>query len=382
VSAPARPAGDPVPLVARPPSVAARPRPARGEPSMRAAVVRTYGQPLSYDVVAIPEPPPGEALLRVRAVGICATDLKVASGSLDGMSSVPVIPGHEVAGDVVAARGHPELEGRRAAVYLYDTCGACLWCASGRATLCRSAVRPGIERDGGMAGFVAVPVACLLTFGSGLSYAHAAVTMDAVTTPWGALHGRAGLRAGERVAVVGSGGLGLNGIQIALGAGAEVAVIDPAPGARELAVKLGAGLAVGPDELDAVRAWAGAGGGVDLALETSGVRAGFDAAVAVLRPGGRVVCNGYQPGLEYGLDSRRLVLDEIDVLGSRVASREDARAALDAVERGDVRPHVSRTLPLARVNEALGLLRGGEVEGRLVLEPEDTAPVDGSTQPA
>jgi D-arabinose 1-dehydrogenase-like Zn-dependent alcohol dehydrogenase len=161
-----------------------------------------------------------------------------------------------------------------------------------------------------------------------------------------------------------------------------VAVIDPAPGARELAVKLGAGLAVGPDELDAVRAWAGAGGGVDLALETSGVRAGFDAAVAVLRPGGRVVCNGYQPGLEYGLDSRRLVLDEIDVLGSRVASREDARAALDAVERGDVRPHVSRTLPLARVNEALGLLRGGEVEGRLVLEPEDTAPVDGSTQPA
>ena len=135
--------------------------------------------------------------------------------------------------------------------------------------------------------------------------------------------------------VVGAGGLGINGVQIARAAGCAVAVVDPVASHRELALERGAQLAVAPDGAAEIRAWSDVG--VDVALETSGARAGFDTAAAALRPGGRVVCCGYYPGTS-GLDSARLVLKEIDVMGSVSASLPLARDALRAVEAEQVKP--------------------------------------------
>ena len=111
------------------------------------------------------------------------------------------------------------------------------------------------------------------------------------------------------------------------------------------------------------------GGGADAGLEASGHRDGFEALVAALRPGGRVVCCGYAPGSTYELDSMRLVLAELSVLGSRASSREDARLALASVEQGRVTPSIDRALPLERVNEGLSLLRRGGLAGRVVIVP-------------
>jgi propanol-preferring alcohol dehydrogenase len=348
-------------------TVADPPGSAPDETTMQAAVCRTYGEPLALETRPLPTPGPGEVLLRVDAVGLCATDLKTISGALAPGTSLPLIPGHEVAGTVVD--GADDLVGRRVAVYLYESCGHCARCAEGRPTLCAEAVRIGIERDGGLAGYMVAARANLLPFGDAIDATAAAVAMDAVTSPWGALHGRAAIQAGERLVVVGCGGLGLNAIQIATAAGARVAAVDPVAAHRELALANGAEIAVDPDQAaaGAVHGWAP--GGADLALETSGRRAGFLTAAAALRAGGRVVCNGYQPGVEYGMDSARLVLEEITILGSRVGTLEDARDALAAVESGAVVPQIMRTAPLSDINEALDALAAGRVDGRIVITP-------------
>ena len=106
-----------------------------------------------------------------------------------------------------------------------------------------------------------------------------------------------------------------------------------------------------PADAAGLHDWSGAG--ADAGLEASGHRDGFEALIAALRPGGRVVCCGYAPGSTYELDSMRLVLAELSVLGSRASSREDARLALASVEQGRVTPTIDRALPLERVNEGL-----------------------------
>jgi len=338
---------------------------------MRAAVIREYGRDPEVETVAVPDPGEGDALVRVEAAGLCATDLKVISGALSSSTSLPRIPGHEVAGTVVRCDDVPSLVGRRVAVYLYASCGDCRWCDEGRETLCAEATRPGIERDGGLAEYVSVDHRTLLTLRDSTDIEAAAVSMDAVLTPWGALVGKGRIAAGERVAIIGCGGLGSNAVQIAASTGARVAVVDPEDSHRQMGLDLGADIAVHPDDAGLVVEWTNGRGGVDLALETSGKRAGFDSAAEVLRPGGRIICNGYQPGVEYGLDSAKLVLEEVEIVGSRVAGRGQARDALDAVEDGRVRPKIMDSLPLERLDVALARLRAGEVEGRLVLRPGD-----------
>ncbi|HEV7844930.1 MAG TPA: zinc-binding dehydrogenase [Thermoleophilaceae bacterium] len=328
-------------------------------------MLRRFGEPLELAEIEPPRPAPGEALVRVRAVGICATDLKLGSGALPGVE-LPIVPGHEVAGELVEPAGGLAA-GARVACALYDSCEGCDHCRAGRPTLCTEVRRIGIERDGGLAEYLALPERSLIPFGESISFAEAAVTMDAVTTPWRALRVRGALAAGESVAVVGAGGLGLNAIQVALDCGARVAAVEPNEERRRIALELGAELAVPPEEFETVRDWAGQG--VDLAFDGSGVRAGFETALATVAAGGRVVCCGYRPGLDYSMDSGRLVLEEITLLGSRAGGPADARAALASVEEGRIAPPIMETLPLERVNDALEALRAGSALGRIVITP-------------
>lgn len=332
---------------------------------MRAAVLREFGRPLEAADLPVPEPAKDEALVRVRATGICGTDLKITAGSFVS-TPLPIIPGHEVAGEL-AHDVDTLRRGQRVACYIYDPCEECRWCRAGQPTLCPNSRRIGFERNGGLAEFIKVPLRNLLPFGDAVEFELAAVSMDAVMSPWHALMARAGLQPGETVVVVGAGGLGLSGIQIARSLGARAAAIDPIGAHLDLAREAGAELAVAPGELERVRHWAG--GGADVGLEASGVAAGFEVAAAALRSGGRLVCCGYTPGVEYGLDSGRLVLEEITILGSRAGTREDARAALRAVEAGKVKPHIMLRLPLSDANQGLELLRAREVLGRVVVTP-------------
>ena len=330
---------------------------------MRAAVLRAFGEPLQIASVPEPQPAPDDVLIRVRAVGLCGTDLKITSGAFDD-TPLPLIPGHEVAGQVVGDTGDLKA-GQRVACYLYDPCGECAWCRGGRATLCPHSRRIGFERDGGLAELISVRRVNVLPFDGDLPFEQAAVAMDAVLSPWRALTVRAAIQSGERVVVVGAGGLGLNGVQIARRAGARAAAVDPVQSHREAALELGAEIAVSPENIAEIASWSE--GGADVGFESSGTRAGFETALAALRPGARLVCCGYKPGLGYEVDSAELVLGELTILGSRAGTREDARAALQAVADGSIRPRIMDTLPLDDVNHALDALRAGNTLGRLVI---------------
>jgi propanol-preferring alcohol dehydrogenase len=334
---------------------------------MRAAVIHDFGRPLVVEDVPVPEPADDHVLVRVRAAGICATDLKLAAGTTAPPPPLPHIPGHEVAGEV--ARATDDLTvGQRVACHILHACGACAACRRGYPVFCPSASRLGLDRNGGMAEYVAIPRSTVLALPDSVSYEHAAVTMDSVLTPWTALHQTGRLQAGETVVVAGVGGLGINAVQLAVAVGARVAAVDVDEDRLAAARAAGAELAVRPAEADRLRAWSG--DGADMAVELSGRREGFDVAAAAVHPGGRVICCGYAPGVEYGMDSARLVLDNIRILGSRNATPAGARAALDAVASGAVIPRIADVMPLDQINVALERLAAGHAAGRLVVVPE------------
>lgn len=331
---------------------------------MRAAVIRAFSKPL--EITSVPEPKAGsdEVLVRVRAAGICGTDSKIAAGVLPG-TPTPMIPGHEVAGEIAA--GDRQLrEGQRVACFMFHPCGQCRWCLAGRESLCPDPPRIGFNRDGGLAEFIRMPSSCVLPFADSVPFEEAAVCMDAVLSPWHAMAQRAHVLSGEAVVVVGAGGLGLNGIQIARSMGARVAAIDPLESHLDEARRLGAELAVTPERVGQVRQWSGEG--ADVVFEASGTRGGLDTAGAVVVPGGRVVCCGWRPDVESGLPSRQLVLKEVDLIGSRAGTRGDARAALRAIEAGTVKPISMELIALDDINAALTRLRSADVVGRFVVQ--------------
>ena len=116
----------------------------RGGHAVKAAVLRRFGDPLELSEVPDPSPGDGEVLVRVRAVGLCGTDLKVVAGTLPGLR-LPLIPGHEVAGEVIAG----ELAGSKVACYLYEPCGHCRWCRASEHALCPTPAASGAAATAG-----------------------------------------------------------------------------------------------------------------------------------------------------------------------------------------------------------------------------------------
>ena len=282
-------------------------------------------------------------------------------GVLQPELALPAVLGHELAGEVIESADPCLAPGTRVACYPYLACGSCRSCARGRRNICPRMRLVGLDEPGGLAEYLTIPVANLLPLSAGTDFTTAAVSMDAVAVTWHALIGRGQVAQDERVVVVGAGGLGLNAVQIALARSAEVAVIEPDAGRRAAAERLGARCAVAPGDQAELTGWA------DLAFEVSGTRAGFDAAAGTLGAGGRLVCCGYYPGTEFGLDSIHLVGRELSVLGSRGSTRSDAMAALAAVERGEIRPPIDSVRDLEHAPDAFARLRSGAAVGRVVI---------------
>jgi L-iditol 2-dehydrogenase len=229
-----------------------------------------------------PTPHAGESLVRVEAVGLCGSDLHwFEEGGIGGTRLAdPVVPGHEFAGTV---EGGP-LDGRRVAVDPALPCGRCRLCLEGDHNLCPDTAFAGHgDRDGGLQRYLAWPSEALHPLPDGFD----AVT-GALLEPLGvAIHafdlGHVALAA--EVAVLGCGPIGLLIIQVARAAGARVVVAtDPLPHRREAALRAGAEVAVAPDALPGLE--------VDVAFEAAGAQDAVDAALALARPGARVVLAG------------------------------------------------------------------------------------------
>ncbi len=336
---------------------------------MRAVALERFREPLVVKrEVPVPEPGPGEALVRVLAAGVCGTDVKLWRGDLPG-TPLPLVPGHEAAG-VVETRGPngtgPE-PGTRVVVFHHLHCGECPRCLAGSENLCdRLRGRVGFDHDGGWADYLVVPTRNLVPIPEGIPVRQACVVPDAVATVWRAVVRIGAVAAGEGVAVVGAGGLGLAACQIARSLGAEVLAIDVSEAKLAQAAEAGAHRTALPDRAgEAARALPD--GAPQLVVDCAGTAEAIAVATALLPRGGRLVQVGYSRSSRLEVPAADVALKELKILGCRASSLRDLEAALDAVARGIVRPAIGAVRPLEEAQAALDTLVRGAAAGRQVL---------------
>jgi alcohol dehydrogenase, propanol-preferring len=317
-------------------------------------VLDAPGRPLRPGELADPEPGAGELLLRIRACGVCRTDLHVVDGELE-RRRLPLVPGHQIVADVVGG----ERAGERVGVpWLGWTCGVCRYCRAGLENLCDRARFTGYDRDGGFAELCVADERFCLALPAAYDDVHAAPLLCA------GLIGYRSLRLagdGETLGLYGFGAAAHIVCQVAVHEGRRVLALtragdDPA---QALARSLGAAWAGAvedvPEELDAAIVFAPVGSLVPAALRA-------------VRKGGSVVCAGIHmsdiPSFPYELLWGERVLRSVANL-----TRRDGEEFLALAPRVPVRTEVE-TFPLERANEALDRLRAGDVRGAAVLLPK------------
>lgn len=315
----------------------------------------------------VPKPGPGEALLRVRRVGICGTDLHIFQGHLDHRVPKGGVIGHEVLAEVVEApAGSGVVRGDRVVFEPLWFCGTCRACAMGAPYLCYALKIIGVELAGGMREYCTVPAARLLKIPAALADDDAAMIEPLAV----ATHDvrRAQVQAGDAVLVFGGGPIGALIALVTRTRGARVAVVEVNPFRIALLESLGLET-VGPD-IDVLRFtndWTG-GTGVDVAFEVTGNPAAARLVTDVVRVWGTVSIVAIHaepiPVNLYQMFARELVMH-----GSRLYAREDWEEAIRLAASGGVpvAPLVSRTIPLEELQRGMEqTLAGGPVMKVLV----------------
>lgn len=342
---------------------------------MRAVRFLGIGKPL--EVVEVPDPTPGpeEVVVKVAACGICASDLHMMDGSLPVRTPPPVTPGHEASGTIAAIGASVAgwATGERVMMYAGKPCRECAACRAGRFDGCLAPLTLGVDYDGAWADYCVVPAAACVRLPDEVPFEVGAILADCVATPFNAVVDVAQVKAGERVAVFGIGGLGTHAVQIARMAGAGfIAAVDPLASARRRALLLGADLAAEPDgAVAAIRATTG-GEGVDVSFDFVGKNAVLKLAIASLATHGRCIQVGVSgerielgPSILFAVRHTTL----IGSYGYRPAHLE-LLARLVASGRLDLSASISATLPLEAAAdgvEALETKRGDPV--RILLIP-------------
>src|SRR5271168_352388 len=338
---------------------------------MRAAILHEFKQALALEEIERPRIDAHEVLIRVEACGVCHSDLHVADGDWTQMNRIvkkPLILGHEIAGRVVEAGADvSELQiGDRVGVaWIYWTCGECEFCREGNENLCAKQKITGVSEDGGYAEFVKAPATHATRIPDGLSAVEAAPLFCAGVTVYRALKA-AKIAAGQRLAVIGVGGLGHLAVQIGREMGAEVTAVDVAEDKLALAKSLGASLALNAATENVAKELRKRGG-VHVALVASAAKAAYDTAFACVRPTGTLLVVGL-PAENICFPPILMASTEVRIRASAVGTRQDLREVLAMAAAGKVRCQTA-TRPLEEANEVLEQLRRGQIAGRTVLVP-------------
>jgi propanol-preferring alcohol dehydrogenase len=336
---------------------------------MKAALLREFKKPLTIEEVDRPKPGAGEVLIEVEACGVCHSDLHVADGDwtqLAGIVKKPLILGHEIAGRVVekgSAVRDLQIGDRVGVPWIHWTCGECEFCREGNENLCTGQKITGVTVDGGYAEFVKAPASHALKIPNGLSSVEAAPLFCAGVTVFRALK-QAKISPGQCLAVFGVGGLGHLAVQIGRGLGADVTAIDISDEKLALAKSLGASTVLNVASTNVVKELRGKGG-VHVALVASAARAAYDTAFYCVRPTGTLLVVGL-PAENICFPPILMASLEVRIQASAVGTRQDLREVLALAAAGKIRCRVG-TRPLSEANEALDLLRRGQVSGRIVL---------------
>jgi D-arabinose 1-dehydrogenase-like Zn-dependent alcohol dehydrogenase len=313
-----------------------------------------------------------QVVVSVQAGGVCGSDLHFVDGSAR-TAHTPITLGHEIAGTVMQSEAEAWPEGTAVVVAAGTHCGECRRCREGRVNLCENAEILGIDRDGGLADLVAVPEDLLVVRPPGLDADAAATAVDAGATAWHAVTRRAAVGPGASVAVIGVGGLGTYGVQIAIRCGGSVVAVDSDGDALERARSLGAEAAVlaEPGKSAAREVKDLTDGGVDVALEFVGRSSTVDAAVKCLRPGGRAVVVGVGTEPLHTIPAVLWSNNEYTLTGSYGSLPGDIEAVLAALGDGSLVPPPMRRVAIDEAAESIMALAGGArtEPGRLIVIP-------------
>lgn len=335
--------------------------------TMKAAVVTRLGAPLEIREVKVPEVGPGQILMRVRASGVCHTDLHAASGDWPVKPHPPFIPGNEGVGEVAAVGAgvtHLKEGDRIGAPWLHSACGRCVHCVGGWETLCESQQMTGYSVDGGYAEYVRADANYVGHLPGNLEFGPAAPVLCAGVTVYKGLK-ETEAKPGQWVAISGIGGLGHMAVQYAKAMGLHVVAVDIADDKLKLAKSLGADLTFNALETDPVAELQTQMGGVHGVLVTAVSNSAFSQAVGMLRRGGFMSLVGLPPG-DFPLPIFEIVLKRITVRGSIVGTRNDLAEALAFASEGKVASHFSWD-SLENINTIFDRMRAGAIEGRVVL---------------
>ncbi|MGQ9632454.1 MAG: galactitol-1-phosphate 5-dehydrogenase [bacterium] len=332
---------------------------------MRGAVLHAV-KDLRYEEMPIPEIGPGEVLVRVRASGVCGSD--VPRVMVKGTYSFPTIPGHEFAGEVarVGSDVKSARVGERVAVIPLIPCGRCDFCKVGEYALCRDYNYLGSRTDGGFAEYVKVPEENLVRLPEGMDFEMGAMAEPAAVSLHAIRRGR--VEGGCSVAVFGAGTIGLLAAQWAsiLGAG-RVFVADVSPEKLRIARDLGFSDTIDARERDTVEALleGTSGRGVDLAVEAAGSPITFEGAIRAARPLGRVLFLGNVEG-DVALPQKTvstILRHQLTLMGSWNSSfaplpvnEWDVTIKFMASGRLRVKPLISHRYPLSRAAEAFDMM--------------------------
>lgn len=331
--------------------------------NMTAARFYEVNEPLRLEEVPVPEIQEDEVLVQVKAVGLCGSDVHIVFEGVTPTPYIPITLGHEPCGVVAATGARVEgwEEGDRVSVTPVLFCSSCRNCIAGHTNICLSRRMVGIQAEGALAEYLAVPAKNLVRLPENVPFTVGAIITDAVATPFHALIERAALKAGETVAIYGVGGLGIHAVQIARLIGArKIIVVDPREEQLERATEMGADLTIDPRESAPVEAILEATGGlgVDVAAEFIGLQETIAQSVESVMRGGRVLVVGLGPDRIDIVPPTILVRDQISLLASYAFTKLDIEHLVDLTAAGrlDLEASITHTFPLDEVNEALRYL--------------------------
>src|SRR5579863_2898794 len=351
----------------------------RGENALMKAVrIHQFGGPevLTYEDVPDPKPRKDEVLVRVRACSLNHLDVWVRKG-LPGVD-LPHILGSDVAGEIVELGEYVNgfktggfKTGQRVLIAPMHFCGHCAKCLAGLQNQCREFTVLGNAVDGGNCELLAVPATNVIPIPDSLDFNHAASVPLVFLTAWHMLVGRAGIRLGQTVLVLGaSSGVGIAAIQIAKLFHCRVITTAGDESKLEKGRQLGADYGINhyqqkiSDEVKKITNKEG----VDIVVEHVGA-ATWDESVRSLKSGGTLVTCGATTGPNVGLDLRHLFARQLRLLGSYMGTVGELNEVLGHVFAGRLKPVVDRMFPLSEIRAAHELLEKSQMFGKIVVNP-------------
>jgi propanol-preferring alcohol dehydrogenase len=337
------------------------------EEPVKAAVVPDFGARLEIRDVPVPEPGPGQVLVKIMASGLCHTDIHAARGDWPVKPKMPLIPGHEGVGEVVAmgtGDSTVAIGDVVALPWLGHACGHCRYCVTGWETYCTTPQFMGYTIDGGYAEYAIGYASHVVKVPEGVSALDAAPLTCAGVTTYKAVK-VAKPQPAETAMIVGIGGLGHLALQYAGIFGTTTIAVDVEDEKLQLAKNLGADHVI--DGRGDQQAELAALGGVDVAVVTVPSTSAMRAAHAALNPNGRLVLVGLPADNRLELPVFETVLKGISVIGSLVGTRQDLAECFDLHVRGRTKV-ILETRQLDDVNECFEEVLSGQVPARLVFD--------------